>query len=99
MKPIVIVDTVRKKYSMHADTNRHYGVVDLVRELTGRRPPEQLRPDEFWAVDGISFYLNAGDSMALVGRNGSGKSTMLKLLAGLIKPDAGMIQIGGRVRG
>ncbi len=99
MKPIVIVDTVRKKYSMHADTNRHYGVVDLVRELTGRRPPEQLRPDEFWAVDGISFYLNAGDSMALVGRNGSGKSTMLKLLAGLIKPDAGMIQIGGRVQG
>lgn len=99
MKPIVIVDTVRKKYSMHADTNRHYGVADLLRELSGRRPAERLRPDEFWAVDGISFYLNAGDSIALVGRNGSGKSTMLKLLAGLIKPDAGMIQIDGRVQG
>lgn len=99
MKPIVIADTVRKKYSMHADTNRHYGVADLMRELSGRRPPATLRADEFWAVDGISFYLNAGDSIALVGRNGSGKSTMLKLLAGLIKPDAGMIQIDGRVQG
>ncbi|MEN6627911.1 MAG: ATP-binding cassette domain-containing protein [Candidatus Sumerlaeia bacterium] len=99
MKPIVIAEQIRKKYSLHADANRHYGVADLFRELTGRRSSNALRPDEFWAVDGISFYLNPGDSIALVGRNGSGKSTMLKLLAGLIKPDDGVIQINGRVQG
>jgi lipopolysaccharide transport system ATP-binding protein len=69
--------------------------------LTPISPPLQnssgLRPDEFWAVDDVSFELRRGECLGLIGRNGAGKSTLLKMLNGLIKPDSGSITMRGRV--
>ena len=48
-----------------------------------------------YALDNISFALEAHKSYSLLGRNGAGKSTILKLIAGLIKPDSGNITING----
>jgi ABC-type polysaccharide/polyol phosphate transport system ATPase subunit len=57
-----------------------------------------LRPDEtFHALRGVSFGVDAGRTFGIVGRNGSGKSTMLKLIAGIGKPTAGRINVEGRV--
>jgi len=57
-----------------------------------------LRPDErFVAVNGVSFDVPAGSTLGVIGRNGSGKSTVLKLVAGISKPTTGEVRVRGRV--
>jgi ABC-type polysaccharide/polyol phosphate transport system ATPase subunit len=57
-----------------------------------------LRPEEtFPAVRGVSFRVRKGTTYGIIGRNGSGKSTMLKLVAGITKPTEGTIQVNGRI--
>ena len=57
-----------------------------------------LRPDTiFEALKGVSFNVAQGKTFGIVGRNGSGKSTMLKLIAGIGKPTSGTIRVNGRV--
>lgn len=55
-----------------------------------------LRPtSDFWAVRDVSLELRAGETLGIIGRNGAGKSSLLKLLAGIIRPDRGqMINYG-----
>ena len=53
--------------------------------------------ETFMALEDISFDVDRGDAMALVGRNGAGKSTMLKLISRITAPSAGEIRIHGRV--
>jgi ABC-type polysaccharide/polyol phosphate transport system ATPase subunit len=98
MKPIVCVQQVSKRYSKNANMHLSYGLTDLYRALFGTVGDRPLREDEFMAVSNVSFYLNPGDSLALIGRNGSGKTTLLKAMNGLIKPDAGVITVEGRVQ-
>lgn len=74
-----------------------YGVQDIGAELMGIRKSSELREQEFWAVDDVSFELRRGECLGLIGHNGAGKSTLLKMLNGLIKPDKGRITIKGRV--
>jgi ABC-type polysaccharide/polyol phosphate transport system ATPase subunit len=58
----------------------------------------ELRPDEsFEALKGVSFDVAEGRTLGIVGRNGSGKSTMLKLVAGIGRPTAGSVNVRGRV--
>src|SRR5512138_1532474 len=57
-----------------------------------------LRPDEtFAAVSDVSFKVRKGITYGIIGRNGSGKSTMLKLVAGITKPTSGTVTVRGRV--
>ncbi|HWP99930.1 MAG TPA: ABC transporter ATP-binding protein, partial [Vicinamibacterales bacterium] len=57
-----------------------------------------LRPDEvFPALQDVSFAVPAGRTLGLIGRNGSGKSTVLKLVAGITKPTSGEVRVQGRV--
>jgi lipopolysaccharide transport system ATP-binding protein len=88
---------VSKKYCMKLKRSLAFGVQDIARELLGYGGSLTLRKDEFLAVDDVSFDLKAGESVALMGRNGSGKSTTLKLIAGLLKPDAGTVAYRGRL--
>jgi lipopolysaccharide transport system ATP-binding protein len=73
--------------------------ISVLRPLTSdlRPLPSGLRPDEFWAVNDVSFELKRGECLGLIGRNGAGKTTLLKMLNGLIKPDKGRIEMRGRV--
>ena len=52
---------------------------------------------ELWAVRDLSFDLMPGESLGIIGRNGSGKSTVLKLITRILRPTAGKIMINGRV--
>jgi ABC-type polysaccharide/polyol phosphate transport system ATPase subunit len=57
-----------------------------------------LRPDEtFDALRGVSFDIPAGSTFGIIGRNGSGKSSMLKLVAGIGRPTSGSVAVDGRV--
>ena len=58
-----------------------------------------LRPrvDEFWALRDISFEINPGDAVGVIGKNGTGKSTLLKLIAGVLIPDEGTITTRAQV--
>ena len=57
-----------------------------------------LRPDEtFAALRGVSFQVPAGATYGVIGRNGSGKSTMLKLVAGISRPTTGSLAVQGRI--
>jgi ABC-type polysaccharide/polyol phosphate transport system ATPase subunit len=57
-----------------------------------------LNPDEtFHALNGVSFRVPRGSTYAIVGRNGSGKSTMLKCIAGITKPTSGRVTVSGRI--
>ena len=57
-----------------------------------------LKPDEtFRALDDVSFDVEAGRTYGIIGRNGSGKSTMLKCVAGIAKPTTGKITVNGRI--
>jgi ABC-type polysaccharide/polyol phosphate transport system ATPase subunit len=59
---------------------------------------QDLQPDEtFPALQGVSFNVPAGGTYAVIGRNGSGKSTALKLVAGITKPTTGTVNVQGRI--
>ena len=53
--------------------------------------------DEFWALKDVSFELEKGDALGLIGLNGSGKSTMLKTIAGVLKPTKGNVTVNGSI--
>jgi ABC-2 type transport system ATP-binding protein len=53
----------------------------------------------FKALDDVSFTVQQGESLALMGLNGSGKSTMLKVINGVMRPDSGRIRTRGRIAG
>ncbi|GAA5148640.1 hypothetical protein GCM10025768_10600 [Microbacterium pseudoresistens] len=55
------------------------------------------RPGEFWALRDVSFRVRQGESIGVVGRNGQGKSTLLKLVAGVLLPDEGSVRLHGGV--
>jgi len=55
------------------------------------------RPDEFWALRDVGFQVRTGEAIGVVGRNGQGKSTLLKLVAGVLLPDEGRIDVRGGV--
>lgn len=75
------------------------------RNRRGRRSIKDLfggsrrssRPDEFWALRGVSFDVRQGEAIGVVGRNGQGKSTLLKLVAGVLLPDEGAVDVRGGV--
>ena len=66
--------------------------------LLSRSVLRDLSPDEtFCAVNDVTFSVAAGRTFGVIGRNGSGKSTMLKLVAGITKPTSGTVRVQGRV--
>src|SRR5918998_5541086 len=59
---------------------------------------QDLQPEEtFPALRGVSFTVPTGSTYGVIGRNGSGKSTMLKLVAGISKPTSGTVKVTGRI--
>jgi ABC-type polysaccharide/polyol phosphate transport system ATPase subunit len=89
------VRDVRKIYRRYG---RRKQFATLKSALLSGRILRDLQPDEtFEALKGVSFDVAAGRTFGIIGRNGSGKSTMLKLIAGIGRPTAGTVRVEGRV--
>src|SRR5436305_5465749 len=58
---------------------------------------KERHSERFFALKNISFDVEAGEGLAVVGANGAGKSTLLGLVAGLARPDEGTINVRGRI--
>src|SRR5512138_2402156 len=56
-----------------------------------------VETENFWALRNVSFSVKKGESIGIIGSNGSGKSTILKLIAGVIQPQEGKIITNGRI--
>jgi ABC-type polysaccharide/polyol phosphate transport system ATPase subunit len=91
--PAVVFDSVSKSY------NLVHGRALLAQKLLELVGAGDKARQTFWALREISFRLERGASLALIGPNGAGKSTLLSLVAGLVEPDAGRVEVDGHVVG
>ena len=76
---------------------RNRGRRRRLRDVAGSPPATGRRKGEFWALRDVTFSVQAGEAVGLVGGNGQGKSTLLKLIAGVLLPDAGRLRVRGGV--
>src|SRR6186997_772990 len=78
--------------------SRRHQFSTLKSALLSRSLIRDLRPDEtFAAVRDVTVSVRRGRTLGVIGRNGSGKSTMLKLVAGITKPTTGSVTVNGRI--
>lgn len=65
--------------------------------IHGTKRDPNAEGDEFWPLRDVSFEVARGDCVGIVGKNGTGKSTLLKMIAGVLIPDEGQVQVRGKV--
>jgi lipopolysaccharide transport system ATP-binding protein len=98
MKTTIRFAHVSKKYQLGLSRTSLPSVVSGWVKRSLKRPPlERLEERIFWALRDVNFEVKQGESLALVGANGAGKTTILKLLAHITKPTAGKIYAQGKL--
>lgn len=91
-RPVMIdVNHVSMKFNLSSEK------FDSFKEYVIKSLKKQVSYDEFWALQDVSFQVYKGDALGLIGLNGSGKSTMLKTIAGVLKPTKGHVEVFGTV--
>ena len=89
--PIVEVENVSMRFNLAKERT------DTIKEYILKLAKRQLFFDEFWALQDVSFSVQPGESLALIGRNGCGKSTMLKVIAGVMSATRGKVNVRGNI--
>ena len=90
-QPILALDHVSIRY-MKGDF-KEIGIKEFfVRKLTGR-----YHVTEFWADRDVTFSINRGDMLGIIGTNGAGKSTLLKAISGIMVPTEGSVSCNGKI--
>ena len=88
-KVIVKVEDVSIKFSLASEK------FDGFKEYFIQRVKKKITYQDFWALQDVSFEVYKGETLGLIGVNGSGKSTMLKPIAGVLKPTCGSVKTSG----
>jgi lipopolysaccharide transport system ATP-binding protein len=92
------MDRVSKKFRKGElyDSLRDF-LPSLVRAALRPKPADALEAREFWALRDVSFDVRPGEALGIIGANGAGKSTILKILAGIMRPTLGTMKVSGRL--
>lgn len=88
---VVDIDHVTVRFNLSSQK------VDNLKEYLVKMMKRELRFQEFLALEDVSFQIRRGESWGLLGANGSGKSTMLKAISGILKPYKGKITVNGSI--
>ena len=89
MQKIIEVNNVSIKFKMTKEQ------IFSLKEYFIKFIKRQLEFEEFNALTNVSFSVNKGDILGVIGYNGAGKSTMLKVISGIMKPTNGSIKVDG----
>ena len=88
-QPAIIVDNVSMKFNLSKEK------VDSLKDYIIKSIKKEIKYNEFWALQNVSFTVEKGDRVGILGLNGAGKSTHLRMMAGVLKEDEGEILIDG----
>ena len=86
MAPVIAVDGLGVRFRRNRGARRSF------KDLFSSRQ-RRARPDDFWPLRNVTFEVQPGEAIGVVGRNGQGKSTLLKLVAGVMLPDEGSVKV------
>lgn len=90
-KTIIEVRDVSMRFRMNSDR------ILSLKEFVTTALRGKLKYQEFTALDHVSFEVKKGETLGLIGRNGAGKSTMLKIISGILKPTEGSVSCHGNI--
>ena len=90
-KTMIEVSDVSMRFRMNSDR------IMSLKEFVTTALRGKLRYQEFTALEHVSFAVKKGETLGLIGRNGAGKSTMLKVISGILKPTEGNVTCHGTV--
>lgn len=99
MEPIIEIKNISKKYQIGAAKEKYLTLRDGLARFF-KKPWaifQSKKGNDFWALDGINITINKGEAVGIIGSNGAGKSTILKILSRITPPTDGLIKIEGRV--
>ena len=85
----ISVNHVSKVYKLYDNP------MDRLKESLGLSRKKKYK--EHYALNGISFEIKKGETVGIIGTNGSGKSTILKIITGVLNPTSGSVQVDGRI--
>ncbi len=88
---MIEVREVTMRFRMNTDR------IMSLKEFVTRKLRGKLQYRDFTALDHVSFAVSRGETLGLIGANGAGKSTMLKVISGILKPTEGSVGLGGSV--
>lgn len=90
-KTMIEVNNVSMRFRMNSDK------IMSLKEYATTALRGKLNYQEFTALNHVSFTVKKGETLGLIGRNGAGKSTMLKVISGILKPTEGSVMCNGNV--
>ncbi len=93
LKPILEIQNISKKFSINANQQPYLSLRDSVSSVFKTKN----KMEAFWALQNVSFNVEAGDTIGIIGKNGAGKSTLLKILSKITPPTSGKIICRGRI--
>jgi len=90
-KTMIEVNDVTMRFHMNTDK------IMSLKEFVTRKLSGKITYEDFTALSHVSFQVKKGETLGLIGRNGAGKSTMLKVISGILKPTEGSVKVEGSV--
>jgi lipopolysaccharide transport system ATP-binding protein len=93
MKPILEIQNISKKFTINREQQPYLSLRDSISQVF----KSKKSTEDFWALDNVSFNVEAGDTVGIIGKNGAGKSTLLKILSKITPPTSGKIVGRGRI--
>lgn len=91
MEHVIEIQDVSVRFNLEQEKT------DTIKEYVLKMVQRKLKFNEFYALRNVSFSVKRGEAVALIGVNGSGKSTMLKVIAGVLQPTIGRARVHGGI--